>query len=169
MSPESSNPNATGNVIVPTPTPAGAGSPEAMTAVGMPPPGGATQIVVLTELGGLVKATAPALFKKAVAPSKGFNGFPVVTGWMLQVPEVAAETGKNVPSLLPMKRPFQRLISIWPLAFSPGTINDKGAPTRIVPPTGTPGKKHPVHGGGGGGGLSLKPTIRTAAAPTGRM
>src|ERR1700674_3084604 len=169
MSPESSNPNATGDVIVPPPTPVGAGSPGATTGVGVPPPGGATQIAALPEFGGVVKATTPASFRKALVPGEGIRVVPVREVWGLQGPEVAMGIKVIVPSLLPMKRPFQRPISICPFAFRPGTKGEKGDSNRMVPPTGTPPKKHAVHGGEGGGGLSPKPTIRTGTIPEGTM
>src|ERR1700680_1155669 len=153
MSPESSNPNAIGDIIVPPPMAAGAESPGATTAVGVPPPGGATQIdaLALPIFGGFVKATTPASFKKALVPGEGIRVDPKGEVWGLQGPEVAMGTNVNVPSLLPMKRPFQRPISIWPFAFRPRAKNDRRDPNMTPPPTGPPPKKHPVHGGGGGG------------------
>jgi hypothetical protein len=74
-----------------------------MTAVGMPPPGGATQIVALAELGRFVKATAPVLFRNALVLRKGLKRFPVVTVWMLHAPEVATDTGDKLQWLLPLK------------------------------------------------------------------
>jgi hypothetical protein len=140
-----------------------------MTGVGVPPPGGTTQIAALPEFGGFVKANNPSSFRKALVPGEGIKVVPEREVWGLQGPEVAMGTKVIVPSLLPMKRPFKRPISICPFAFRPGTKGEKGDPDIRVPPTGTPTKKHAVHGVEGGGGLSLKPTIRTGIIPRGTM
>src|SRR6266851_3032855 len=103
MSPESSSPDAKADAIVPPPTPAGAGSPEATTTLDVPPPAGATQIAALIEFGGFVKATSPLSFRKALVPAKGLKVVPVVAAAGLQAPDVGTGTNVSVPSLAPIK------------------------------------------------------------------
>src|SRR5271169_2130650 len=119
MSPESSNPNTTGDTIAP-PMLAGAGAAAVIAGVGEPPPAGATQMAALPEFGGFVKATTPLSLRKPLVIGNGIKEVPVVTTWGLQGPVPAMGTNES-PSLLPMKRPPQRLSSIWPCLFSPGT------------------------------------------------
>ena len=152
MSPESSNPNATGDVIVP-PTLPGAGSAAVVAGLGEPPPAGATHIAALPELDGFVKATTPLLLRKPLSPGVERALVTVLMGWGLQAPALAMSTSVNPPSLIPMKSPPQISKSIWPCEFSLGT---KKSP-RMMGLVGLPAKNfsnepevpHQVHAAGG--------------------
>ena len=133
------------------------------------------QIAALSEPGGFENATAPASFRKAGVTSNGTREVPLGMACGLHAPEAAIGTNVSVPSLLPMKKPPQRLRSIWPCAFSAGMRSGAGLPTVTPEPTGTPGKKPPTpsvdatHQVHVDGGVSPEPTMRTAAPPEGRM
>src|SRR5215469_8531984 len=109
MSPESSKPSASGDVIVPPPTVFGAASPVATRGAGALALGEKTQIAVLAAFSGFEKATIPELFRNAAVPMRGIGGFAGLIG--LHGPAVANGTRERVPSLLPTKRPPQRLKS----------------------------------------------------------
>src|SRR5258708_2662249 len=162
-SPESSVPIMAGNVRVPPAISAGAAIPDAITAFGAPP--GCTTHIALAELEALVNETTPRLLRK-LRCAAAFRGAGVPLGTELEIgphgPEVASCTTES-PSLLPMKRPPQRLSSIWPLLFNGGGTS--WTPAINTPPLGDEtGVERHEHGAGG---VSPVATTRTAGIPEG--